>query len=45
MLAAMREAGFDPQVSRWELSDIPPEVNRPLVTAVKRRPDDPAGTG
>ena len=36
MLAAMREAGFEPEVSRWELSDIPPDVNQPLVTAVKR---------
>ncbi|HEV3089272.1 MAG TPA: class I SAM-dependent methyltransferase, partial [Candidatus Elarobacter sp.] len=36
MLAALREAGFDPEVSRWELSELPPDVDRPLVTAVKR---------
>lgn len=42
MLAAMREAGFEPEVSRWELSDIPPDVNRPLVTAVKGADATPA---
>src|SRR5262249_55592567 len=36
MLVAMREAGFDPAVSRWELSDLPPEGDYPIVTAVRR---------
>ncbi|WP_170319757.1 class I SAM-dependent methyltransferase [Polyangium spumosum] len=36
MLAAMREAGFEPEVAKWELADLDPEEDRPLVTAVKR---------
>lgn len=36
MLAAMRAAGFDPTVSRWELSELAAEGERPLVAAVKR---------
>jgi trans-aconitate methyltransferase len=35
MLAAIREAGFEPEVSKWELPDLEDE-ERPLVTAVKR---------
>lgn len=35
MLAAMRQAGFAPEVSRWELSDLDPEAEYPLVTAVR----------
>ncbi|MHB8756969.1 MAG: class I SAM-dependent methyltransferase [Bacillota bacterium] len=37
MLGAMREAGFEPEVSRWELSDLPLEEDYPLVTAVRRK--------
>jgi hypothetical protein len=37
MIAAMERAGFRPRVSRWELSDLPPDVEYPLVTAVKLR--------
>ena len=36
MLVAMREAGFEPEVSRWELAGLDPDEDRPLVTAVKR---------
>jgi hypothetical protein len=36
MLAAMREAGFEPEVSPWELSELDPDEDYPLVTAVKR---------
>ena len=35
MLDMLREAGFDPEASRWELSDYA-DVDRPLITAVKR---------
>ncbi|HVK67506.1 MAG TPA: class I SAM-dependent methyltransferase [Polyangium sp.] len=35
MLAAMRDAGFEPEVSRWELADLDPDEDRPLVTAIK----------
>ncbi len=38
MLAAMREAGFDLEVSRWELSDLALDEDYPLVTAVRRSP-------
>lgn len=36
MLAVMKEAGFEPEVSRWELSDLLLQQDYPLVTAVKR---------
>jgi SAM-dependent methyltransferase len=38
MLSLMRDAGFDPAAEPWELSDLPPGVDYPLVTAVLRRP-------
>ncbi len=33
---AIRQEGFEPQVTRLELSDLPPDEDYPLVTAVRR---------
>ncbi len=35
MLAVMRKAGFRPEVSRWELPDLPVDKEFPLVTGVR----------
>lgn len=39
VLAALREVGFDPRAERWELSDLEPDEELTLITAIKR-PDD-----
>lgn len=36
MLRLLREVGFEPQVEQWELADLPPGDEYPLITAVKR---------
>jgi trans-aconitate methyltransferase len=36
ILKLLREVGFEPQVERWELADLPPGDEYPLITAVKR---------
>jgi SAM-dependent methyltransferase len=36
VVAALRDAGFDPEVEHWELSDWPPGTYYPIVTARKR---------
>ena len=36
MLDAMREAGFNSEASRWELSDLPHDGDYPLITAVRQ---------
>lgn len=36
MLELLREVGFEPQAERWELADLPPGDEYPLITAVKR---------
>jgi hypothetical protein len=36
VVAALRDAGFEPEVEHWELSDWPPGTYYPIVTARKR---------
>ena len=36
MLKLLREVGFEAQAERWELADLPPGDEHPLITAVKR---------
>jgi SAM-dependent methyltransferase len=36
MLKAMRQVSFETEVSQWELSDLDPEEDYPVVTAIKQ---------
>jgi SAM-dependent methyltransferase len=36
VLKLLREVGFEPQVEQWELADLPPGDEYPLIAAVKR---------
>lgn len=43
LVPLLREAGFEPEIEPWELSDLEPGEEYPLITAVLVHPGDSSG--